>query len=49
MATGTPRVLPGFDNIAGFPIPGWAGTLIAAACAVSVVVVLLLILRNRRK
>ncbi|MBB4682842.1 hypothetical protein [Amycolatopsis jiangsuensis] len=49
MATGTPRLLPGFGTLAGIPIPGWAGTLLAVVCAVSAIVVLLLIIRNRRR
>ncbi|GAA3566296.1 hypothetical protein GCM10022222_57690 [Amycolatopsis ultiminotia] len=49
MATGSPRLLPGFGDIAGVPIPGWAGTLIAAVCILSAIVVLLVILRNRRR
>ncbi|WP_158688075.1 MULTISPECIES: hypothetical protein [Actinomycetes] len=49
MAITAPRVLPGFDNIAGIAIPAWAGMVITAACAVSAIVVLLVIVRNRRK
>ncbi|EFL09122.1 predicted protein [Streptomyces sp. AA4] len=49
VAITAPRVLPGFDNIAGIAIPAWAGMVITAACAVSAIVVLLVIVRNRRK
>ncbi|QRP48808.1 hypothetical protein [Amycolatopsis sp. FDAARGOS 1241] len=47
--SGALRVLPGFDNIAGVPIPAWAGTLLTVACIVAALAVLLLIVRNRRR
>ncbi|MFF0144775.1 hypothetical protein ATK36_5830 [Amycolatopsis sulphurea] len=49
MATGTHLLMPGFGDVAGIPIPGWAGTVIVVACAVSALVVLLVIVRNRRR
>ncbi|MEU4672660.1 hypothetical protein AB0F91_33005 [Amycolatopsis sp. NPDC023774] len=49
LASGALRVVPGFDTIAGVPVPGWAATLLAVVCAVAALVVLLLIVRNRRR
>ncbi|WP_326837121.1 hypothetical protein VSH64_19830 [Amycolatopsis rhabdoformis] len=49
LASGALRVVPGFDNVAGVPIPGWAGTLLAVVCIIAALAVLLLIVRNRRR
>ncbi|MEW2503150.1 hypothetical protein ACQPXB_31370 [Amycolatopsis sp. CA-161197] len=49
LASGALRVVPAFGTIAGVPVPGWAGTLLAVVCIVAALAVLLLIVRNRRR
>lgn len=49
IGSGVLRVVPGFDNIAGVPVPGWAGLLLTVVCIVAALAVLLLIVRNRRR
>ncbi|MET7992406.1 hypothetical protein ABZU76_16075 [Amycolatopsis sp. NPDC005232] len=49
LASGALRVVSSFDTVAGVPIPGWAGTLLAVVCIIAALAVLLLIVRNRRR